>query len=93
MAKQHSIAEARSNLPSLVREAESGKSVELTRRGQPVAVLIGRREYVRLASRQLRFSETYADFTRDINLKELAINPRKVFAGVRDEARGRKVDL
>jgi len=48
VAKQHSIAEARNNLPSLVRAAESGKAVELTRRGKPVAVLIGRRQYERL---------------------------------------------
>ncbi len=93
MAKQQSIAEARSGLPSLVREVESGKAVELTRRGQPVAVLIGRQEYMRLACRHRRFSEAYADFTRDINLKELAINPKEVFAGARDEARGRDVDL
>ena len=93
MAKQQSIAEARNSLPSLVREVESGKSVELTRRGQPVAVLIGRQEYARLASRHRRFSEVYADFTRDINLKELAIDPEDVFAGVRDETRGREVDL
>ena len=93
MAKRQSIAEARTNLPSLVREAESGKAVELTRRGEPVAVLIGRQEYVRLASRYRRFSEAYADFTRDINLKDLAINPNEVFAGARDEARGREVDL
>lgn len=93
MAKQQSIAEARNSLPSLVREVESGKSVELTRRGQPVAVLIGRQEYARLASRHRRFSEVYADFTRDINLKELAIDPKEVFAGSRDEARGREVDL
>ena len=52
----------------LVQEVESGKSVALTRRSQPVAVLIGRQEYVRLASRHRRFSEAYADFTRDINL-------------------------
>ena len=93
MAKQQSIAEARSSLPSLVREVESGKSVELTRRGQPVAMLIGRQEYVRLASRHRSFSEAYADFTRDIDLKDLAINPKEVFAAARDEARGRKVDL
>ena len=93
MAKRQSIAEARSSLPSLVREVESGKSVELTRRGQPVAVLIGRQEYARLASRRRRFSETYADFTRDVDLKELAIDPKEVFAGARDEARGREVDL
>ena len=93
MAKQQSIAEACNSLPSLVREAESGKSIELTRRGQPVAVLIGRQEYARLASLHRRFSEAYADFIRDINLKKLAINPKDVFAGARDEARGREVDL
>ena len=93
MAKQQSIAEARNSLPSLVREVESGKSIELTRRGQPVAVLIGRQEYARLASRHRRFSEAYADFARDVNLRDLAINPNEVFAGARDEARGREIDL
>ncbi len=34
MPKKHSIAEAPNNLPSLVRQAESGKAVELTRRGE-----------------------------------------------------------
>ena len=93
MPKQRSIANARSSLPSLVREAESGKAVELTRRGEPVAVLIGRREYLRLASRQRTFAESYADFTRNVDLEELAIDPREVFAGARDETHGRKVDL
>jgi len=93
MAKQQSIAEARKSLPSLVREVESGQSVELTRRGEPVAVLIGRQQYVRLTSRHRKFSEAYGDFTRDISLKELAIDPEKVFAGARDETRGREVDL
>ena len=32
MTKKHSIAEARRNLPRLIREAEHGKTVELTRR-------------------------------------------------------------
>jgi prevent-host-death family protein len=93
MAKQQSIAQARSRLPSLVREAESGKPVELTRRGEPVAVLIGRRQYVRLTLKHRKFSETYGEFTREINLKELAIDPESVFAGARDETRGREVDL
>ena len=42
MGKRQSIAEARNNLPTLVREAESGKPVELSRRGESVAVLISR---------------------------------------------------
>jgi hypothetical protein len=75
--------------PVLKSRARKGVLVRV----QPVAVLIGRREYLRLASRHRRFSEAYAGFTRDIDLKELAINPKEVFAGARDEARGREVDL
>jgi prevent-host-death family protein len=93
MAKQQSIAQARSSLPSLVREVESGRAVELTRRGEPVAVLIGRRQYMRLTSIQRAFSEAYGNFTRDVNLQQLAIDPDEVFAGVRDETRGREIDL
>ena len=93
MAKQHSIAEARNNLPSLVRAAESGKAVELTRRGEPVAVLIGRRQYERLTLKYRGFSEAHEDFTREIDLEELAIDPDELFAGARDQSHGREVDL
>ena len=34
-----------------MREAESGEAVELTRRSEPVAVLIGRKQYARLTSK------------------------------------------
>ena len=93
MAKKHSIAEARDSLPSLVRAAESGKAIELTRRGEPVAVLIGRRQYERLTLQYRGFSETYGDFTREFDLEELAIDPDELFAGARDEIHGREVDL
>ena len=93
MAKQHSIAEARNSLPSLVRAAESGKAVELTRRGEPVAVLIGRRQYERLTMKHRGFSEAYGEFTQEVDLVELAINPDELFAGARDDSHGREVDL
>ena len=93
MAKQHSIAEARSNLPSLVRAAESGKAVELTRRGEPVAVLIGLRQYERLTLKYRGFSEAYEGFTQEIDLKELTLDPDELFAGARDQSHGREVDL
>ncbi len=93
MTSRHSIREGRSSVPSLVREVDSGKSVELTRGGEPVAMLIGRQEYARLTSVHRRFSEAYAAFTRDFNLKDLAIEPKEVFAGARDETRGRDVNL
>ena len=93
MAKQQSIAQARNSLPSLVRQVESGRAVELTRRGEPVAVLVGRRQYARLTSRHRRFSEAYGEFAEEVNLAELAIDPDEVFAGVRDDTRGRDVSL
>jgi prevent-host-death family protein len=80
-------------LPSLVREAESGKAVELTRRGESVAVLIGRKQYERLSSRSRRFSEAWDDFSREIALAALEIDPDAVFASTRDDAPGRDTDL
>ena len=93
MGEQHSIAEARSSLPKLVREAESGKAVELTRRGEGVAVLIGRKQYQRLVSRSRRFSEAWDDFIREVELASLEIDPDEVFADVRDDPPGREGGL
>ena len=93
MAKSRSIAEARIHLPSLVREAESGEAVELTRRGEPVAVLIGRKQYARLTSKRRRFVEAYERFAREFDLPALGIDPDEVFSGARDETRGREVSL
>ncbi|HEX6177300.1 MAG TPA: type II toxin-antitoxin system Phd/YefM family antitoxin [Thermoanaerobaculia bacterium] len=93
MPKRYSIAEARSNLPQLVREAESGEPIELTRRGEGVAVLIGRKQYERLASGARRFSEAWDEFNRDVALSELAIDPDEIFGDLRDETAGRDVGL
>jgi antitoxin Phd len=93
MGEQHSIAEARSRLPQLVREAESGKAVELTRRGEGVAVLIGRKQYDRLVSRSRGFSEAFDEFASEVDLAELDIDPDEVFGGIRDPAPGRDPSL
>lgn len=93
MSDKHSISEARSNLPRLVREAERGKAVELTRRGEPVAVLIGHRQYERLVGRHRSFIDAYEEFVRGVDLLELGIDPDELFGGTRDETRGRDVRL
>src|SRR6058998_84820 len=93
MAKQHSISEARMNLSSLVTEAESGEAVELTRRGEPVAVLIGRRQYARLRSHRAGFFAAYQTFVREFDLAELSLNPDELFSGVRAESSGREIKL
>jgi prevent-host-death family protein len=62
MNRRHSIADARNNLPELVRQAESGKPVELTRRGEPVAVLVGRKECDRLTAPPPTFADAWEKF-------------------------------
>jgi len=55
--------------------------------------LIGRRQYERLILKYRGFSEAYEEFTREIDLNELAIDPDELFPGVRDQSHGREVDL
>lgn len=93
MDEQHSIADARNNLPDLVRKAEAGKAVELTRRGEPVAVLIGRKQYDRLVTGSRRFSDAWDEFASQVDLAALDIDPDEVFAAVRDRAPGRETNL
>ena len=93
MTEKHSIAEARRNLPRLIREAEHGKTVELTRRGEAVAVLVGRRTFERLAAGRRGFTEAYREFSKTFDLPELALDPDELFAGARDAAQGREVRL
>jgi len=40
-----SIAEAKNQLPSLLRKAESGEPIRITRRGRAVAVILSLAEY------------------------------------------------
>ena len=93
MSEKHSIAEARRNLPTLIRKAESGQAVELTRHGEPVAVLLGHRLFERLCAGRRGFVEAYQDFTKAVDLSELALDPEELFEGARDTTPGRDVRL
>ncbi len=93
MAEKYSIADARRNLPSLVRVAEQGGVVEITRRGEPVVVLVGRSEYERLSRVQQGFSESYREFANAVGLAGLGLDPDEVFSNVRDETTDREVRL
>ncbi len=43
-----SIVDAKNRLTRLIRRAENGETVHITRRGKPVAVLLSENEYARL---------------------------------------------
>ncbi len=92
MSKKYSIAEARSNLPKIVDEAEAGGEVELTRRGKPVAVIISHRQMERLRHERPRFADVYKAFLRKHSLKDIGAEDN-FFQAARKKAAGRKVSL
>lgn len=92
MSRRYSIAEARSNLPAIVDQAESGAEVELTRRGQSVAVVVSRQEFERLRGKHLHFRDAYRKFLERHQLEDIGVNDDFAFA-VRDRSMGRKVSL
>lgn len=92
MSQRYSIAEARSRLPSIVDQAEAGVEVELTRRGQPVAVLVSRREFERLRGQRVHFGDAYRTFLEKYSLEEIGV-ANTFAASARDRTTGRKVSL
>lgn len=89
---RYSIAEARHNLAAIIHELERKAVVELTRRGEPVAVLLSFREYRRLTTPRGQFWEAYQEFCKTFDLPKLNIEPA-LFEGVRDLTPGREVRL
>jgi prevent-host-death family protein len=92
MTRTYSVAEARSSLPAIIDQAESGVGVELTRRGKPVAVVISLREFERLRGDGARFGAVYRRFLETHSLEEIRLDD-DVFASGREKASGRKVSL
>jgi prevent-host-death family protein len=92
VAKQYSIAEARSSLPSIVDQAAAGEEIELTRRGKPVAVVMSVHEFERLRGGRVPFGDAFRRFTAIHPPQELGLDD-DVFASARDRDPGRKVAL
>lgn len=90
MSRTYSIAEARHHLAALVHALEHTPQIELTRRGEPVAVLLSIAEYRRLHAGKTAFWDAYQVFRDSTNLAELDIEP-DVFDEVRDRSPGREV--
>ncbi len=91
MADKYSIAAARHNLAALVHALEKTERIELTRRGEPVAVLLSMRAYRRLSAAKTDFWEAYQRFRDAYPLAALDIQP-EVFEDVRDKSTGREMN-
>ena len=90
--KRYTIAEARHDLAAIVHELEDKEQIELTRRGEPVAVLLSMDAYRRLTAPPKKFGAAYQAYLASQPVTEAEGEP-DVLADVRDRTPGREVDL
>lgn len=88
MRRKVSIAEARDHLTAIVKDAEKGKAIELTRRGKPVAVLISASEYEHLRRERPSPADAYRRW-RAKHPEGIEGFTKKELAELRDRSPGR----
>jgi prevent-host-death family protein len=69
-----SIAEARAKLSGLVKEAEEGAAVRITRWGAPVAVLVSARRYQQLAHGRPSFGAALDDYLERVDIGGIGLD-------------------
>lgn len=95
VSTSYSIAEARNQFAALIREVEEGNDpVQVTRRGEPVAVILSRDKYEQLLAHQpkLNFWQAYQAWRQEWQVDTWKDEP-DIFAGIRDRSPGREVAL
>lgn len=91
----YSIAEARNQFAAIVRDAEeTNQPVQVTRRGQPVAVILSAEEYGRLLKQRKKqnFWQSYLEWRKEWQVDDWE-ETDDPFADVRDQSPGREIDL
>ena len=91
-ATKVSVAEARQNFARLIRRAQQGKAIEITRRGESVAVLLSASEYLSLTGERPSFAEAIDRIRKRLDVNELGIGDEE-FEGLREESPGREVSF
>jgi antitoxin (DNA-binding transcriptional repressor) of toxin-antitoxin stability system len=71
MHKTVTMAYARKHLHALVREAEQGTAIQITRLGKPVAVIVFTQSGQTVPQRKVDFWEKYLAFRQQFDLAEL----------------------
>jgi prevent-host-death family protein len=92
MSKRYSVADARKNLPELLDRVAKGSTVEITRRGEPVAVVLPFAEYRRSQGGQPPFKKALATWRARFSDADRDLDD-SFFDTLRDQSPGRKVDL
>jgi prevent-host-death family protein len=93
MSEQYSIAEASDNFAQVVHTVEQGKSVEITRQGKTVAIVLSLEEYKRLTTQRFEFGKGLEAFRQKYQVQNLDIDSDNIFEDVRDKTTGREVEF
>ena len=91
---QCSIAQARDQFTQLVYKVEAGEKIEVTRRGQRVAVILSAEEYDRLSEPKQSFGEAVLAWRKkfDVDNWDDDLDIDEIF-NVWDKSPGREDDL
>jgi prevent-host-death family protein len=92
VAKRYSVADARKHLPELLDQVEGGRTVEITRRGEPVAVVLPVAEYNRTHGGAAPFERVLAAWRRRFSDEDRDL-PDGFFEELREGSTARDVDL
>jgi prevent-host-death family protein len=92
MPKVYSVADARAHLPDILDDVEAGKDVQLTRRGQPVAVVMSQQRYDDLRRERSQFGAAYRAFLARHTPGDIGLDA-DFFDSLRDRQPGRRVRL
>jgi prevent-host-death family protein len=90
MENQFSISKAKDKLPAIVHAVEDGTTVQLTRHGKPVAVLLSITRYMNLSRQKKDFWEALTSFRNSCNSSNL-LTEEDLFSETRDRTEGRKI--
>jgi prevent-host-death family protein len=87
MPTTYSIAEARNQFAALIRQVQEGETaVRVTRRGEPVAVILSQQEYEALSARppQKDFWTAYLEWREKWDVDNMDIDPDDIWGDIRD---------
>lgn len=87
--QSYSIAQARDQFAAIVHAVERLSSVEVTRRGKPIAVIISVEEYEQLKTGRKSFWGGVVEWRNSVEWENFE-DDEDIFADVRDRSPGRE---
>jgi prevent-host-death family protein len=91
MTRKVSVAEAKGKLPSIIHDVERGSTVEITRHGKSVAVMVPTGDYERLREKGKGFWNDLVKVRRIIASEGIIVEDSD-FGDLRDSAGGRSFE-